>query len=101
VTVFRYACATYWNRGASVCHNGRMARTPVADAAIYRLLATEVLRPAVIERALGVAIDALQTGDDITRRRDELRRDLARVETELANLTETAARGGLGIKVLF
>jgi site-specific DNA recombinase len=92
--VFRYVCATYWNRGASVCHNGRMARMPVADRAIHRLLATEVLRPAVIERALGDAIDTLRRDGDVQPRCDRLRRDVAHIETELANLTETAARSG-------
>jgi hypothetical protein len=60
---FRYICSTYWNRGASVCSNGRMAAMETADAAIRELLATEVLRSTVIERALDLAVDALRPQD--------------------------------------
>ena len=48
---FRYVCGTYWNRGASICSNGRMVDMSLADEAVQQLLATEVLRPAVVDRA--------------------------------------------------
>ena len=32
--VFRYICAAYWNRGTTVCNNGRMATMETAAAAI-------------------------------------------------------------------
>ena len=35
---FRYICSTYWNRGASVCGNGRMVTMEMADAGIRELL---------------------------------------------------------------
>jgi hypothetical protein len=33
---FRYVCGMYWNRGASICSNGLMARMELADAAVRR-----------------------------------------------------------------
>jgi hypothetical protein len=86
---FRYVCATYWNRGASICPNGRMVTMAVADGAVQRLLATEVLRPVVVDQALTRALELLRTDADGSGRRQTLTRDLAAVE--LRNLAETAA----------
>jgi hypothetical protein len=95
--LFRYICSSYWNRGSSVCANGRMAVMEIADAAIRELLRSEVLRPAVIERALDRAVAILRTGareQAQARRRAELPGRIAALETELSNLADTAARGG-------
>ena len=89
---FRYVCATYWNRAASICPNDRMVDMAVADAAVHDLLATEVLRPAVVDRALTRALELLEA--DAPDRRQALEQDLATVEAELRNLAETAAQGG-------
>ena len=89
---FRCVCATYWNRGASICANGRMVDMAVADGAVHELLATEVLRPAVVDRALTRALALLEA--DAPDRREALERDLAAVEAELRNLADTAAQGG-------
>ena len=64
-----------------------------ADTAIRELLRTEVLRPKVIERATAVVVATLQRRckDD---RVGRAQRDLARLDGELRNLAETAARGG-------
>lgn len=35
---FRYCCATYWNRGASVCANGRLTEMQLADHAVHAVL---------------------------------------------------------------
>jgi Recombinase zinc beta ribbon domain len=95
--LFRYICGTYWNRGSSVCANGRMVEMETADEAIRQLLATEVLRPAVIEAALTRAVALLEAGrEPQTRdaRRASLRRALDKAERDLQNLVETATRGG-------
>ena len=91
---FRYVCATYWNRGASICPNGRMVDMAVADGAVQQLLATEVLRPAVVDRALTRALELLRGDADGSGRREGLEHELARVEAELHNLADTAAKGG-------
>lgn len=91
---FRYICGTYWNRGASICPNGRRVEMSVADAALRELLKAEVLRPSVIEPALERALELLQTDKDDQARRPAVERALAAVDTQLANLVETAASGG-------
>ena len=90
----RYVCATYWNRGATICSNGRMVEMRVADGAIQDLLAKEVLKPAVVERALDRALTLIQTGASGAGRRHVVERDLEMVDAELRNLAETAAKGG-------
>jgi site-specific DNA recombinase len=91
---FRYSCASYWNRGSTVCQNGLGADMPIADAAIRQLLRNEVLgRPRVIERALERAVELLQASP-ARPTRQALERELASVDRELANLADTAARGG-------
>jgi len=66
-----------------------------ADAEVRQILRTEVLRPSVVEPAIEAALEMLQCEkrNDQTRR-PNVERDLAAVEKELRNLTETAARGG-------
>ncbi|HEY6180248.1 MAG TPA: recombinase family protein [Kofleriaceae bacterium] len=93
--IFRYTCATYWNRGAAICPNGLTASMPVADAKVRDLLKNEVLKPRIVERALDLAIDMLRT-DDMSNdaRIARVERDLGVIDVELANLAETAARGG-------
>ena len=94
--LFRYGCGRYTCRGAAVCSNARLAVLDAVDAAIRELLATEVLRPAVLERALDLAVAMLQPDDAGKRDRSVtfLRQQLRAVETRLANLAETAAKGG-------
>ncbi|MGH6689109.1 MAG: recombinase family protein [Gammaproteobacteria bacterium] len=96
---FRYVCSTYWNRGASVCPNGRMVAMSVADRAVQELLAAEVLRPTRIEGALDYAVDLLLRDPSQVDRRVWLEQRLAAIEVELANLADTAARGG-GVPVI-
>ena len=101
--LFRDVCASYWNRGTSVCSNGRRVRMETADHAIRELLASEVLRPAVLERALDRAVAMLRT-DERAEERTSLRAQLTgRLETldaELLNLADTAAKGGAVAVVL-
>lgn len=93
---FRYCCATYWNRGASICPNGKMVAMPTADQAVQQLLRSEVLKPAVVEQALDQALALLSTDQETGGHRGRLEAQLARVERELKNLSETAAqRGGV------
>jgi hypothetical protein len=93
--LFRYICSAYWNRGTTVCDNGRMVLMATADAAIRTLLATEVLQPARLEAAFDQAIAVLHaaTGNQLAHQTRAATR-LREVERTLANLTETAAQGG-------
>jgi hypothetical protein len=71
-----------------------MVTMAAADGAVQQLLATEVLRPAVVDQALTRALEVLRTDADGSGRLQALTRDLAAVEAELRNLAETAAKGG-------
>jgi len=76
---FRYVCSTYWNRGASICANGRMLAMSAADDAVRELLRTEVLRTSVVRRALDIALEHLATRDNGTERQTAIRHRLADV----------------------
>lgn len=71
-----------------------MADLATADAAVAHVLKTEVLRPGVIQRALDIALDTLQREHRTECRVDRLRVQITRLDNELANLAETATRGG-------
>ncbi len=66
----------------------------MVDEAIREHLATEVLNPARIEAALDKAIAMLRTTENMVPDRNRLTQRLRGVERTLANLTETAAKGG-------
>ena len=92
---FQYCCSTYWNRGASICSNGRPVSMPRADTAVHDLLKANVLKPDMIGRVVGRAIEILSAGDGhqaSQRRAIETR--IERVATELINLSDAAANGG-------
>lgn len=95
--LFRYTCSAHWNRGGSVCGNGRMIHMETADHAVRELIASEVLKPAVIERALCRAVELLRGGSearDREQQRKALTKRLAALDVELSNLAEAAAHGG-------
>lgn len=92
--IYRYVCGTYWNRGTAICPNGMMADMPLADQAISDLLRTEVLQPRIVGRALDVAVAMVRREQDDDACIERLKRRLAGLDVELANLAETAARGG-------
>jgi len=64
--IFRYCCASYWNRGVAVCSNGRQVDMGMADRAVHDLLRTD-LKPRIFERALDLALD-VRAGDRGPRR---------------------------------
>jgi hypothetical protein len=87
---FRYVCATYWNRGATICNNGLMADMPVVDAAVRAFFQTEVLRPSIVARALDRVVDIPQRDEHgHAARAARLDAQVARLDRELANLAET------------
>jgi hypothetical protein len=90
---FRYVCGTYWNRGTSICPNGRMVEMSVADTALREVLREEVLP--FVEPALERMLELLEADKQTDlARRPAVERALTAVDTELANLAETAASGG-------
>src|SRR5262245_6312324 len=94
-----YVCGSYWNRGATSCSIGRMLEMAVADQAVKQVLASEVLRPQMVERALDIVLERLNVAGAHSRE-TTLRRQLAEVERRLANLADTAAKGGAVATIL-
>jgi site-specific DNA recombinase len=92
--IYRLVCATYWNRGAAVCRNGLMADMIVTDAAVREKLAAEVLQPRIVSRAVDLVVATIQHEQGDASPVSRLERQLKGLDVELANLAETAARGG-------
>jgi hypothetical protein len=91
----RYGCGQHLGRGATVCGNARLVRLDRVDEEIRKLLATEVLNQQRIEAAIDKAIGMQQVvSTSHLPERSGLQKRLGDVERTLANLTETAAKGG-------
>ena len=92
--VFKYCCASYWNRGAAVCANGRTVDMLVADQAIQTLLKDTVLQPRIVGRALDRALDQYADQNGSLGQREPIAKRLRDLEAELANLSELIAMRG-------
>ena len=65
------------------------------DHAVLASLERDLLRREVVERAIEFAIDELRPGSDpAERRRDEVLREMRRLDGELSRLTAAVASGG-------
>ena len=88
-----YGCLAHHKRGGAVCENRLTVRMERVNEAVLGTLASDVLRPAVIDAVVAGVLDGLKPAArsrDVERRRAEL----AEVEAELARLTEAIATGG-------
>jgi site-specific DNA recombinase len=91
--VHRYVCATHHYRGKAICANALELRGEVVESATLEAIEADVLRPSVVERAVQLALDALDA-DRPDDRRSALRRELTRTEAELGRLAAAVAEGG-------
>jgi site-specific DNA recombinase len=91
--VHRYVCATYHYRGKAICANGLELRGDVVEPATLAAIEADILRPSVMERAVQLALDALEA-DRPDDRRSALKRELTRTEAELGRLAAAVAEGG-------
>jgi site-specific DNA recombinase len=86
-----YACVTHWKRGA--CRNDTIAPMAALDAEVLATLQDDILRPSVIEKALGIAMEELSP-----QRQQQayvaLERELGTVRAECERLAEAIGRGG-------
>jgi hypothetical protein len=57
--VHRYVCATHHYRGKAICANALELRGEVVESATLEAIEADVLRPSVVERAVQLALDAL------------------------------------------
>lgn len=93
--VDRWGCQTRHLRRASVCGNGREVRRDDADAAVVAAVADDLLRIEVIETAMAKALAALdRDGRDDHAADQPLVAELAKLDAEVARLSEAIARGG-------
>jgi site-specific DNA recombinase len=91
---FRYVCATHHYRGRAICANGLELRQTVADDAVLSLLEEDILRPAVVEQAVALALEMLCSESPVRHRRTTLLQQLAQTERKLQQLTAAVEQGG-------
>ena len=90
---FFYGCTSFWKRGSAVCGNNLVARMDVIDAEVLATLQDDVCRPAVIEEAIRLALEALAPAREDSNR-EHLAAELATVRHECDRLAEAIGRGG-------
>lgn len=89
-----YRCWYNQTRGVSICTNGLKVRTNVADAVVLDAIRRKVLDREIAETALDITLEELTRPDfdlALVARREELKGELARIETELARYAEAIA----------
>ena len=92
---FFYACTTHFQRGPESCPNPMLVPIAEADHAILNAIQTDVFQPNILTRALLKGVTQLAASKDETAdRREMLREELAKIESELARLTAAVATGG-------
>src|SRR6267143_4228248 len=92
---FGYLCGYHHQRGRTVCVNGLEAPMEATDHAVLASIERDLLRREVVERAIEFAIEELRPGGDPAgRRRDEVLREMRRLDVELSRLTAAVASGG-------
>jgi DNA invertase Pin-like site-specific DNA recombinase len=88
-----YGCTTHWKRAPEACGNGLVARMDALDDEVLATLREDILRPAVIEGAIRMALEELspkrQEASDA-----KLERELIEVRAECERLAEAIGRGG-------
>jgi hypothetical protein len=90
-----YRCWYSWSRGRAVCSNTLTVNQERADLAVLRAVERDVLDPEVVAAAISLALDRLSQSDTLNAgRRNELRAELVRIETELARYVEAIAQAG-------
>ena len=92
--VLFYACTSHWKRGPVVCCNGLVGRMDAIDAEVLATLATDILRPSVVERAIRLALDALKKPERQHKAHATLARDAERARVECDRLADAIQRGG-------
>lgn len=90
--LFAYHCTAHHMRGQAVCTNGLDATMPLADESVLAAVEHDLLNVAVLETSLAKAL-ALQTAQPDDGRVRTLRKDLARLDREVTNLTAAIAAG--------
>jgi site-specific DNA recombinase len=92
-----YGCAASWKRGSRVCANNMIARQDVLEEEVLATLQDDVCRPAVIEEAIRLAIDALSP-EQTEKTLSKLESDRRAARTDCERLAIAIEQGGaLGV----
>jgi Recombinase zinc beta ribbon domain len=91
--VYFYGCLTFWKKGGSKCSNNLAARMDVLDAEVLATVCDDILRPAVVEQAIALALDEL-TPSGRKRNSEGLDAEIRGLESECQRLADAIARGG-------
>jgi site-specific DNA recombinase len=90
-----YGCASYHDRGTTVCTNGRDLPMADGDGIVIETLLDDVLSPDILDDAIDGAIELVQgDGADVAGRLERVEQDLEQVERERARLVAAVAAGG-------
>jgi hypothetical protein len=92
---FVYACLTNVQRGRVVCNNDLVVPLKDTEQVLLDTLEADVLRPEVVTAAIREAMTRLELpGCKRDEDRERLRATVARLDAEIARLTEALASGG-------
>ena len=91
--LFHYRCYVARRKGPACCTNKLAAPMSDADSAVLRSVEDTLLHPAIVERALAYAEEALAR-DRSAERQEALEADLAATETAIRKLTAAIVAGG-------
>lgn len=89
---FFLRCAANYMRGRTVCTNNLEVPMEAADRGVLGAIKHDLLRPRIVEAAIGKALERLRPQDDF--RREAALSDLTRVEAEIARYTAAIGAGG-------
>jgi DNA invertase Pin-like site-specific DNA recombinase len=89
----QYGCIAYHKRGPSACRNALKLPIAALEDAVRETLGTDVLRPAVVKATLAGVLAALAP-DTINRDLARNQQQLAKLDREVARLTDAIAQGG-------
>ena len=89
-----YSCGSFHERGSTVCKNNLSVPMEATDEAVFDEIEGFVLHPAVVDRALKMALDELRPPPgQVTAERRRLGAERQTVDRELSRLTEAFATG--------
>jgi site-specific DNA recombinase len=90
-----YGCTSFHQKGSAICSNSLEIPMERADDAVLTAFEQDVLQPAVVERAIRLAVERLRASpaDDATRRAT-LQARVGTLNEELSKLAGAVAAGG-------
>jgi DNA invertase Pin-like site-specific DNA recombinase len=89
----KYACMAAYTHGTCTNHAGLPVHD--ADVAVLKSIESDLLNPAIIERAMKAAMQRLRSGSGtIEQKRADLEKQRAKVEAEKQKLVDAIAAGG-------